>query len=55
MQSDLIKTHEKNGIHDFMKIIQAMPEFESVEFGVNDIVRSGLVKSYLVNKLNLGY
>ena len=55
MQSDLIKTHEKNGIHDFMKIIQAMPEFESVEFCVNDIVRSGLVKSYLVNKLNLGY
>ena len=55
MQSDLIKTHEKNGIHDFMKIIQAMPEFESIEFGVNDIVRSGLVKSYLVNKLNLGY
>jgi len=54
-QSDLIKNHEKNGIHDFMKIIQAMPEFESVEFGVNDIVRSGLVKSYLVNKLNLGY
>lgn len=55
MQSDLIKTHERGGIHDFMKILQAMPEFESIEFGVNDIVRSGLVKSYLVNKINLGY
>ena len=55
MQSDLIKTSERNGIHDFMKILQAMPEFESVEFGVDDIVRSGLVKSYLVNKINLGY
>jgi hypothetical protein len=37
-----------------MKIIQAMPEFESVEFGVEDIVRSGLVKSYILNKINLG-
>lgn len=55
MQSDLVKTSERSGIHDFMKILQAMPEFESVEFGVDDIVRSGLVKSYLVNKINLGY
>jgi len=55
MQSDLIKTSERSGIHDFMKILQAMPEFESIEFGVDDIVRSGLVKSYLVNKINLGY
>ena len=55
MQSDLIKTSERSGIHDFMKILQAMPELESVEFGVDDIVRSGLVKSYLVNKINLGY
>lgn len=53
-QSDLIKTNERNGILDFMKIIQAMPEFESVEFGVEDIVRSGLVKSYILNKINLG-
>jgi len=53
-QSDLIKTNERNGILDFMKIIQAMPEFESVEFGVEDIVRSGLVKSYILNKLALG-
>ncbi len=53
-QSDLIKTNERNGILDFMKIIQAMPEFESVEFGIEDIVRSGLVKSYILNKINLG-
>jgi phosphate starvation-inducible PhoH-like protein len=53
-QSDLIKTNERNGILDFMKIIQAMPEFESVEFGAEDIVRSGLVKSYILNKLALG-
>lgn len=54
-QSDLTKTNERNGIMDFMKIIQRMPEFESIEFGVEDIVRSGLVKSYIVNKLAAGF
>ena len=54
-QSDLVKTNERNGILDFMKILEAMPEFESVEFGVEDIVRSGLVKSYILNKIALGF
>ena len=31
-----------------------MPEFEQVEFGVDDIVRSGLVKSYITSKIELG-
>ena len=53
-QTDLIKTYEKNGILDFQKIIDNMEEFASVEFGVQDIVRSGLVKSYLISKINLG-
>lgn len=53
-QTDLTKTYEKNGILDFMKIIDDMDEFSSIEFGVQDIVRSGLVKSYLISKLNLG-
>jgi phosphate starvation-inducible PhoH-like protein len=51
-QSDLTKTHEKNGILDFMKIIQAMEnDFESIEFGIEDIVRSGLVRNYLATKI----
>jgi phosphate starvation-inducible PhoH-like protein len=54
-QSDLIKTNERNGIIDFTKILMAMPEFDCIEFGVEDIVRSGLVKSYIVNKLALGF
>ena len=53
-QSDLVKSHEKTGIMDFKKIIDDMDEFESIEFGIDDIVRSGLVKSYLISKLNLG-
>ena len=54
VQTDLVKQHEKNGIIDFMKILENMKEFSSIEFGVDDIVRSGLVKSYLVSKMNLG-
>jgi phosphate starvation-inducible PhoH-like protein len=54
-QTDLTKSNERNGILDFMKIIQRMPEFECVEFGVEDIVRSGLVKSYIVNKMAAGF
>ena len=53
-QTDLIKTNEKNGILDFQKIISRMPEFDLVEFGIEDIVRSGLVKSYLISKIELG-
>ena len=50
-QTDLQKTNEKNGILDFMKIIEQMPEdFAMIEFDVNDIVRSGLVREYLVRK-----
>lgn len=53
-QSDLINTNERNGIHDFIKILQIMPSFEILEFGVNDIVRSGLVKEYILAKRELG-
>lgn len=53
-QSDLQKTNERTGILDFQKIISNMDEFSLVEFGIEDIVRSGLVKSYLIAKLNLG-
>ena len=53
-QSDLQKTNDKNGIIDFMKILRAMPSFDIVEFGVNDIVRSGLVKEYIIAKMEVG-
>lgn len=53
-QSDLQRTNERTGIIDFQRILQNMEEFSLVEFGIEDIVRSGLVKSYLISKLNLG-
>jgi predicted ribonuclease YlaK len=53
-QSDLTKTNERNGISDFMTILRKMPSFDIIEFGVDDIVRSGLVKEYLVAKIESG-
>jgi len=38
-----------------MKIIEQMESFNIVEFDTDDIVRSGLVKEYLVKKLALGF
>jgi phosphate starvation-inducible PhoH-like protein len=53
-QTDLVRTNEKDGILDFQRIIEDMDEFSSVEFGIEDIIRSGLVKSYLISKINTG-
>ena len=55
VQSDLTKTNEKNGILDFMRIIRSMPSFDIIEFGIEDIVRSGLVKEYIVAKMEAGF
>ena len=52
-QSDLIKTNERNGIIDFMRVLRLMPSVDVIEFGIEDIVRSGLVKEYLMAKLEL--
>jgi len=54
-QSDLVKENDKTGVSDFIRILQSMQEFTCIEFGIDDIVRSGLVKSYLISKYNLGF
>ena len=53
-QTDLIKNNEKNGLHDFMRILEEMKEFNCTEFNIGDIVRSGFVRSYLINKTKMG-
>ncbi len=53
-QSDLVKTNDRNGIVDFMNVLRKMPSFDIIEFGISDIVRSGLVKEYLTAKIELG-
>lgn len=49
-QSDLIKMNERNGIIDFIKILRKMQSFDIIEFNLDDIVRSGIVKEYLIAK-----
>lgn len=53
-QTDLDPRREVSGIQDFIRIAANMDSFEIVEFGIEDIVRSGLVREYLVAKENLG-
>ena len=53
-QTDLVKGSDKSGIVKFMKILDAMDAFDNIEFTIGDIVRSGFVKEYLINKIKLG-
>ena len=53
-QTDLVKTIEKNGIIEFMRILNNMPSFDTIEFLPEDICRSGLVKEYIIAKHELG-
>ncbi len=50
-QTDLVKTNDRNGVIDFMNILRAMPSIDIMEFTIEDIVRSGFVKEYLIAKL----
>ena len=53
-QTDLTKEREREGLNHFMRIIDNMKEFYTCEFDIGDIVRSGLVRSYIVHKYNTG-
>ena len=53
-QTDLIKTNDRNGIVDFMNILRKMSSFDIIEFEIEDIVRSGLVKEYIIAKMVAG-
>ena len=52
-QTDLIKQNEMNGIVDFMRVLRLMSSIDIIEFGVEDIVRSGLVKEFILAKMEL--
>jgi len=54
-QTDLQRDKERAGLHSFMNILSDLSCFDKIEFGVEDIVRSGLVKEYIISKLELGY
>lgn len=54
-QTDFTKEADKLGLRNFMKILKEMGEFDKIEFEAADIVRSALVKSYILKKIELGY
>lgn len=49
-QSDFTREHEKNGLTDFMRVVRNMRSFDLIEFNAQDIVRSALVKEYIILK-----
>ncbi|MCH1416107.1 MAG: PhoH family protein [Gammaproteobacteria bacterium] len=54
-QTDLTRDNDKRGIVNFMKILKSIKEFETIEFGIDDIVRSDFLKSYIIAKYKFGY
>jgi phosphate starvation-inducible protein PhoH len=52
-QTDLKKKDDKSGLFKFFDIAQLMSAFTRIEFTVNDIVRSSLVKDYILAKIQL--
>jgi phosphate starvation-inducible PhoH-like protein len=52
-QDDLFNSRNKNdvsGLGNFINVLNRIPSFRVVNFGVEDIVRSGLVKEYIIAK-----
>ena len=49
-QTDLVHDRDKSGIHKFINITKRMNGFEYVEFEKSDIVRSSLVKDYIIHR-----
>ena len=50
-QTDLNKKHDMSGLKKFIAIAKMMPSFRLIEFSVDDIVRSDLVKQYILARL----
>lgn len=55
-QDDLQQSRNRadvTGLHDFLRVLKNIPSFSVIDFTVNDIVRSGLVKEYIMAKEQL--
>lgn len=51
-QTDLKKTNDKSGLLKFFEVASRMRAFTRIEFTVDDIVRSSLVKDYILAKID---
>lgn len=54
-QTDLRSNDERAGLKQFLKILNNIESFTHFEFGIEDIVRSGIVKEYIIGKTEAGY
>ncbi len=54
-QSDLHKKSERDGIRNFIDILETLKGFRIIEFTWADIVRSDIVRDYICSKEHLGY
>ena len=50
-QTDLYKKSDMSGLKKFITIADMMPSFKTFEFGPGDIVRSSIVKEYILARL----
>lgn len=50
-QTDLYKKTDMSGLKKFMVIADTMPSAKTIEFEVDDIVRSDIVKEYIVARM----
>jgi predicted ribonuclease YlaK len=50
-QTDLYKRGDMSGLQKFMVIAESMPSFQTFEFDIDDIVRSDLVREYLLARM----
>lgn len=49
-QSDFVKQNDKSGLYEFINILNNMKSFDHIEFEWKDIVRSGLVRDFIMTK-----
>ena len=54
-QTAFINNDDKEGMYNFQGILGEMEEGEVIKFGIGDILRSGLCRSYLIAKEQFGH
>ena len=54
LQSDFERESDKLGIMKFLNIVERMTHFSTIQFGWDDIVRSGIVRDYIMTKEMMG-
>ena len=53
-QTAFTQNSDRDGYLNFVGILSDMEEFSVIQFGIGDILRSGLVRSYLIEKEKFG-